>query len=155
MAYMQTIQEVNLNASKPISDIDWSLDTLRCLRKLKCKTLGDITAFPPSQLLAKTSDELRFRRGPLNISEVQSTLNKYGLDLKPERVASHVDDLPISHINWSFRVSMCLERLGCQTLGDIMKHPSRDFLTIKNVGLVSLWEIQRKLSDIGLTLLDG
>jgi DNA-directed RNA polymerase subunit alpha len=65
------------------------------------------------------------------------------------------DDLlnkPVSELNLSVRPRLCLERLGIQTLGELVQRTGAELLATPNFGLPSLAEIREKLAQHGLSL---
>ena len=71
----------------------------------------------------------------------------------PERTA--MDELlnkPVSMMNLSVRASNCLEAARIQTLRELVQCTEADLLRVRSFGKTSLHEVQRKLSDMGLSL---
>jgi DNA-directed RNA polymerase subunit alpha len=80
-------------------------------------------------------NEMRFRpQQPLSEQE-QAVLNK-----------------PVSDLNLSVRARKCMNRLGINTLGDLIQRSADELLESKNFGMTSLNEVREKLSQYGLTL---
>lgn len=61
-------------------------------------------------------------------------------------------DKPVSILNLSVRSSNCLEAAKVQTLRELVKRTESELLRFRSFGKTSLHEVQRKLSDIGLSL---
>lgn len=73
--------------------------------------------------------------------------------------AASVDDelirklnMPIGELDLSVRASNCLESFKIQTVADLVSKSEADLLKIRSFGRTSLREVQKKLTDIGLTL---
>ena len=59
---------------------------------------------------------------------------------------------PVDELGLSVRARKGLRRLGCVTLGDVIKHTANDLLMLKNFGPYSLDEVREKLAKRGLAL---
>jgi len=71
----------------------------------------------------------------------------------PERTA--MDELltqSVTTLNLSVRASNCLEAARIQTLSELVRRTEADLLRVRSFGKTSLHEVQRKLSDLGLSL---
>jgi DNA-directed RNA polymerase subunit alpha len=73
--------------------------------------------------------------------------------------AASVDDelirklnMPIGELDLSVRASNCLESFKIQTVADLVSKTEADLLKIRSFGRTSLREVQKKLTDIGLSL---
>lgn len=62
---------------------------------------------------------------------------------------------PVAEISFSPRVRTALQKLGINTLGDLVRHSEEDFLGIQNFGRTSLRELKEFLSSKGLSLASG
>jgi len=77
----------------------------------------------------------------------------------PERSA--MDELlneSVTTLNLSVRASNCLEAARIQTIRELVQKSEADLLRVRSFGKTSLHEVQRKLTDLGLSLsmrLDG
>lgn len=60
----------------------------------------------------------------------------------------------ITDLNLSVRARKAMNRMGIQTVGDIVSYTKRDFLNCKNFGITTLNEIVEKLSQVGVELRD-
>jgi DNA-directed RNA polymerase subunit alpha len=60
--------------------------------------------------------------------------------------------MPIAELELSVRASNCLESAKIETVGQLAKMTEAELLKIRSFGKTSLREVQRKLTDIGLTL---
>ena len=61
---------------------------------------------------------------------------------------------PVSDLNLSVRARKCMNRLGINTLGDLISRSSDELLEAKNFGQTSLQEVKDKLTQYGLRLRD-
>jgi DNA-directed RNA polymerase subunit alpha len=59
---------------------------------------------------------------------------------------------PIKDLELSIRSENCLLRGGVQTIGDLVSRGRTELLKIRNLGKISLREIEEKLEKFGLTL---
>lgn len=59
---------------------------------------------------------------------------------------------PLSEADMSARVLHCLHRIGCRTLGDVVRHTEAELLAVKNFGKISLAEVKDILRYAGLEL---
>jgi DNA-directed RNA polymerase subunit alpha len=79
--------------------------------------------------------DIRFRpQQPLSEQE-QAVLNK-----------------PVTDLNLSVRARKCMNRLGINSLGDLVQRTADELLESKNFGMTSLNEVREKLQQYGLTL---
>lgn len=62
---------------------------------------------------------------------------------------------PIKDLELSIRSENCLLRGGVQTIGDLVTRGRTELLKIRNLGKISLREIEEKLEKFGLGLEDG
>ena len=71
-------------------------------------------------------------------------------DLSQEEQA--VLSKPVSDLNLSVRARKCMNRLGINTLGELVQRSADELLESKNFGMTSLSEVREKLAQYGLTL---
>ena len=64
-------------------------------------------------------------------------------------------NIPIGELNLSARSRKSLQRLHLTFLKDVAFVTKEELLATKNFGEVSLWEIQRKLAEYGLSLAEA
>lgn len=84
---------------------------------------------------------------------VSSSLSLHDADTGPG--PSAVEELlkkPVSALNLSVRASNCLDAARVLTLRDLVTKTEGDLLRFRSFGKTSLHEVQRKLSDCGLSL---
>jgi DNA-directed RNA polymerase subunit alpha len=72
------------------------------------------------------------------------------MPLSPEEQA--VLNKPVSELNLSVRARKCMNRLGINSLGDLVQRSADELLEAKNFGMTSLTEVREKLQQYGLTL---
>src|SRR5262249_30291612 len=58
----------------------------------------------------------------------------------------------VSDLNLSVRARKCMNRLGINSLGDLVQRTADELLESKNFGMTSLNEVREKLAQYGLTL---
>ena len=88
-------------------------------------------------------------------AELPETERKDEEELAAERELEELRrklDLPISELDLSVRAANCMEVEGFKTLGDICGRAEESLLEIRNFGKTSLTEIQKKLTERGLSL---
>src|SRR5262249_25295374 len=148
----------------PVTDFEPSVRSRNCLKKMNIKTLGDLTRVSESHLLSSKNF------GETSLSEIKEMLTSKGLHLgqsleegaqfelryRPHHQMSEQEQAvlskPVSELNLSVRARKCMNRLGINTLGDLIQRSADDLLESKNFGMTSLTEVREKLAQFGLTL---
>jgi DNA-directed RNA polymerase subunit alpha len=149
----------------PVTDFELSVRSRNCLKKMNIKTLGDLTRVTEQQLLSSKNF------GETSLQEIKEMLGSKGLrigqsleegahyemrshrpqmPLSPEEQA--VLNKPVSELNLSVRARKCMNRLGINSLGDLVQRSADELLEAKNFGMTSLNEVREKLQQYGLTL---
>jgi DNA-directed RNA polymerase subunit alpha len=59
---------------------------------------------------------------------------------------------PISDLNLSVRARKCMNKLGIQTVGELIIHTGDELMECKNFGVTSLNEVRERLGELGLKL---
>ena len=59
---------------------------------------------------------------------------------------------PISDLNLSVRARKCMNKLGIQTVGELIIHTGDELMECKNFGVTSLNEVREKLAELNLKL---
>ena len=59
---------------------------------------------------------------------------------------------PVVEMELSVRSRKCLQRLGVNSIGELIQRSEPELLSIKNFGQTSLLEIKRRLTEMGLSL---
>jgi len=72
-----------------------------------------------------------------------------------DSAADEVLDSPVSSLNLSARASNCLEAARVTTIRDLVTKSEGDLLRFRSFGKTSLHEVQRKLTEMGLSLAAG
>ncbi len=148
----------------PVTDFELSVRSRNCLKKMNVRTLGDLTRVSEQHLLSSKNF------GETSLLEIKEMMASKGLHmgqsleegaeaetryrpqqpLSPEEQA--VLNKPVSDLNLSVRARKCMNRLGINTLGELVQRTADDLLESKNFGMTSLTEVREKLSQLGLTL---
>jgi DNA-directed RNA polymerase subunit alpha len=148
----------------PVTDFELSVRSRNCLKKMNIRTLGDLTRVSEQQLLSSKNF------GETSLQEIKEMLGSRGLrlgqsledggqhdmrfrsqqPLSPEEQA--ILNKPVSDLNLSVRARKCMNRLGLNTLGELINRTADELLESKNFGMTSLNEVREKLGQYGLTL---
>jgi len=153
----------------PVTDFELSVRSRNCLQKMNIRTLGD--------LVQKTEPELLSYKnfGETSLAEIKALLENKGLRLgqhfeepipeefmlppeeEEEEPQIPQEDLPIEErsideLGLSVRSQRCMERLGIETIAELLQHTPEDLLSSKNFGKASLNEVRQKLAHYGLAL---
>ena len=92
---------------------------------------------------------------PLEVSDEASLDEENeGIGLPKVPIGGDEDFLshPVRELELSIRSENCLLRGGIQTIGDLLQRSRDDLLKIRNLGKISLTEIEEKVAKAGLTL---
>ncbi|HEY6565231.1 MAG TPA: DNA-directed RNA polymerase subunit alpha C-terminal domain-containing protein, partial [Pirellulaceae bacterium] len=147
----------------PVSDFELSVRSRNCLQKMGINTLGDLARCTEQDLLSSKNF------GETSLDEIREMLTSKGLQLgqfaneKPEPEPElDLTDLsadeqamlsrPISDLNLSVRARKCMQRLGLNLIGELLRKTGDDLLECKNFGVTSLTEVREKLTSLGLRL---
>jgi len=148
----------------PVTDFELSVRSRNCLKKMNIKTLGDLTRVTEQQLLSSKNF------GDTSLTEIKEMMATKGLRLgqsleegaqndvryRPQQPLSEQEQAvlnkPVSELNLSVRARKCMNRLGINTLGDLVQRTADELLESKNFGQTSLAEVRDKLGQYGLTL---
>lgn len=148
----------------PVTDFELSVRARNCLKKMNIRTLGDLTRVSEQQLLSSKNF------GETSLAEIKEMMQAKGLRLgqsiqdgmptesryRPAQPVSEeqaaVMNKPVSDLNLSVRARKCMNRLGINTLGDLIMRSSDELLESKNFGQTSLQEVKDKLQQYGLNL---
>jgi DNA-directed RNA polymerase subunit alpha len=148
----------------PVTDFELSVRSRNCLKKMNIRTLGDLTRVSEQQLLSSKNF------GETSLAEIKEIMASKGLHLgqsledgaqhemryrpqlplSPEEQA--VLNKSVSDLNLSVRARKCMNRLGINTLGDLVARSADELLESKNFGVTSLSEVREKLVQLGLSL---
>ncbi len=148
----------------PVTDFELSVRSRNCLKKMNIRTLGDLTRITEQQLLSSKNF------GETSLDEINQILESRGLHLgqsldqgaqnemrfRPQQPLSAEEQAvlskPVSDLNLSVRARKCMNRLGINTLGELVNRSADELLESKNFGMTSLNEVREKLGQFGLTL---
>lgn len=150
----------------PVTDFELSVRSRNCLKKMNIRTLGDLTRVTEQQLLSSKNF------GETSLLEIKDMLTSKGLRLGqsleqgmqyPERryaataapiseAEAAVLNKPVTDLNLSVRARKCMNRLGINTLADLVHRTADELLEAKNFGMTSLNEVREKLRQYGLGL---
>jgi DNA-directed RNA polymerase subunit alpha len=148
----------------PVTDFELSVRSRNCLKKMNIRTLGDLTRVSEQQLLSSKNF------GETSLNEIKEMMASKGLHLgqsieegaqnemryRPPQPMSEQEAAvlgkPVSELNLSVRARKCMNRLGINTLGELIQRSADELLEAKNFGQTSLAEVRDKLAQYGLTL---
>jgi DNA-directed RNA polymerase subunit alpha len=148
----------------PVTDFELSVRSRNCLKKMNIRTLGDLTRVTEQQLLSSKNF------GETSLSEIKEMMTAKGLRLGQSLEEGAVHDMrfrpqqaltveeqavlskPVSDLNLSVRARKCMNRLGINSLGELIQRSADELLESKNFGQTSLTEVREKLAQYGLTL---
>src|SRR5207245_7828644 len=142
----------------PVTDFELSVRSRNCLKKMNIRTLGDLTRVTEQQLLSSKNF------GETSLAEIKEILASKGLRLgqsieeggahemrfRPQQPLSEQEQAvlnkPVSELNLSVRARKCMNRLGIQTMGELVQRTADELLESKNFGMTSLNEVREKLA---------
>ncbi|TMQ31941.1 MAG: tetratricopeptide repeat protein [Planctomycetota bacterium] len=148
----------------PVTDFELSVRSRNCLKKMNIRTLGDLTRVTEQQLLSSKNF------GETSLGEIKEMMATKGLRLGQSLEEGAQYDLryrakqplteqeqavlgkPVSDLNLSVRARKCMNRLGINSLGDLVQRSADELLESKNFGMTSLNEVREKLAQFGLSL---
>lgn len=148
----------------PVTDFELSVRSRNCLKKMNIRTLGDLTRISEQHLLASKNF------GETSLDEIKQVLDARGLHVGQSLEQSTQNEMrfrpqlplsaeeqailskSVSDLNLSVRARKCMNRLGINTLGEVVSRSADELLESKNFGMTSLNEVREKLGQIGLTL---
>ena len=148
----------------PVTDFELSVRSRNCLKKMNIRTLGDLTRISEQQLLSSKNF------GETSLQEIKEILGSRGLHLGQsleegstfERRFTATAQLsdqeqallakPVADLNLSVRARKCMNRLGINSMGDLISRTADELLESKNFGQTSLTEVREKLRQFGLML---
>ena len=148
--YIETLQSIyqafqdrkTLN-EETIEQMDFSVRTQECLKKVGVKTINDLTNM--------TEEELRSVRNiGSGVDEVLAKIAEYNLSLATEqdnRKPKDASAITIEEMNLSVRAFNSLARAGIKTLDDLIKLSEEDLRKIKNLGSRGAEEVLRKIKE--------
>jgi DNA-directed RNA polymerase subunit alpha len=148
--------------SLPVTDFELSVRSRNCLKNMGIQTLGDLCKHSEQELLASKNF------GETSLIEIKEMLQLKGLKLgqfaseKHTQETVEMDSLsadeqallmrPVTDLNLSVRARKCMNRLGIQTVGELVRRTGDELLECKNFGVTSLNEVREKLQPHNLKL---
>ncbi len=146
----------------PVTDFELSVRSRNCLSKMNIHTLGDLIQKSETELLSYKNF------GETSLSEIKRILTQKGLRLGadaddgprdpeslPDSEQARLYQEPVSVLELSSRSQRCMDRLGIESLADLVKRTELDLISQKNFGVTSLNEVKKKLAERGLSLSKG
>jgi DNA-directed RNA polymerase subunit alpha len=131
---------------------------------MNIRTLGDLTRVTEQQLLSSKNF------GETSLAEIKEMMATKGLHLgqsleegaqydtryRPKQPLTEQEEAvlskPVSELNLSVRARKCMNRLGINSLADLVQRSADELLESKNFGMTSLNEVREKLAQFGLSL---
>ncbi|MDR3197170.1 MAG: tetratricopeptide repeat protein [Planctomycetaceae bacterium] len=148
--------------SLPVSDFELSVRSRNCLKSMGIASLGDLCAHSEQDLLNSKNF------GETSLVEIREMLALKGLRLgqfstekqteeAPEAETLSPDEQamllrPVTDLNLSVRAKKCMNRLGIQTIGELVRKTADELLECKNFGVTSLKEIRERLTVYNIKL---
>ncbi len=148
----------------PISDFELSVRSRNCFRKMDIETLGDLMNITEAELLSyKNFGETSLKEIKIileskglklggAVPEPQQDLTEGGEGEETESADEAILAKPVGELRLSVRAGSCLEKLEIRTLNDLLRRTEAELLGCKNFGVTSLNEINKALTDLGLSL---
>ncbi len=147
----------------PVTDFELSVRSRNCLQKMGINTLGDLARCTEQELLSSKNF------GETSLDEIREMLTSKGLQLgqfahekqepEPELDLTNLSadeqallTRPISELNLSVRARKCMQRLGLNLIGELVRKTGDELLDCKNFGVTSLTEVREKLTGLGMKL---
>jgi len=148
----------------PVTDFELSVRSRNCLKKMNIRTLGDLTRINEQSLLSSKNF------GETSLNEIKEMMASKGLRVgqsleegaqndmryRPQQQLTEQEQAvlgkPVSDLNLSVRARKCMNRLGINTLGELIQRSADELLESKNFGITSLNEVREKLGQYGLSL---
>ncbi len=156
---------------KSVADLELSVRSRNCLKKMNLRSLGDLLKTTEQELLSYknfgetslneikallTQKGLRLGqaqedkggvRRPLGLGGTASPAAAAASNVSPELFSKSVADLELS-----VRSRKALQRLNINSLGELASRTEDELLGCKNFGQTSLTEIKQQLATFGMNL---
>lgn len=145
----------------PVTEFELSVRSRNCLLKMGIHTLGDLVSKTEAELLSYKNF------GETSLQEIRKILIQKNLRLGENSQRGETSLLgmdseaqallgePVSILELSSRSQRCMDRLGIETISDLLQRNELELVSQKNFGVTSLNEVKRKLTERGLTLTSG
>lgn len=149
--------------SIPISDFELSVRSKNCLERMNIKTLADLTQVSELELLSYKNF------GETSLAEITNILNQKGLrlgqaidemkhnDIFIDDPGANEDNLstPISEMDISKHCKKVVEKMGIQTIGELVSKTETELLERKGFKQADIDEITDQFDKLGLKLCSG
>ena len=147
----------------PISDFELSVRSKNCLERMNIKTLADLTQVSELELLSYKNF------GETSLTEITNILNQKGLrlgqavdemkhnDIFIDDPGVNEDNLstPISEMDISKHCKKVVEKMGIQTIGELVSKTETELLEHKGFKQADIDEINDQFDKLGLKLCSG
>lgn len=147
----------------PISDFELSVRSKNCLERMNIKTLADLTQVSELELLSYKNF------GETSLTEITNILNQKGLrlgqavdemkhnDIFIDDPSVNEDNLstPISEMDISKHCKKVVEKMGIQTIGELVSKTETELLEYKGFKQADIDEINDQFDKLGLELCSG
>ncbi|MDR0361205.1 MAG: tetratricopeptide repeat protein [Planctomycetota bacterium] len=148
----------------PVSDFELSVRSRNCLASMNILCLGDLIKRTESEMLAYKNF------GETSLREIKEMLAAKGLRLGMMRedaatrqamerqrrnANAEILNKSIDELELGVRARKCMETLGIATIGELVSRTEAELAGARNFGRVSLTEIKKKLSELGLSFKEG
>jgi DNA-directed RNA polymerase subunit alpha len=145
----------------PISDFELSVRSKNCLERMNIKTLADLTKVTELDLLSYKNF------GETSLNEIKHILSQKGLYLgqaleegRPVDKLVNIDSIvdkeslskPISELTLSTRCKNALEKMGIETIGDLVSKTEDELLGHRGFKQTYIDEIKVQLEEQGFKL---
>lgn len=139
----------------PVKKVNYTVDTARVGQRMdydkltiEVETNGTMSAREVTSLSAKIVQD----HTQLFVDLVDSMKDMNVLKTREEDKQHKVLEMSIEDMELSVRSYNCLKRAGINTVHDLTNKSKNDMLKVRNLGLKSLDEVEKKLIDLGLSL---
>ena len=147
----------------PISDFELSVRSKNCLERMNIKTLADLTQVSELELLSYKNF------GETSLTEITNILNQKGLrlgqavdemkhnDILVDDAGEDEDSLstPISEMDFSKHCRKVVEKMGIETIGELVSKTETELLQQKDFKQADIDEIKDQFDKLGLELYSG
>jgi DNA-directed RNA polymerase subunit alpha len=146
----------------PVENFELSARSQHVLERLDVHTLGELAQHTQEELLEFDNF------GETSLTEIKQMLARHNLRLGGESADVQLADsgladsqsedtmqkldTPVELLNLSTRSQQCMERLGIDTVGELIQRTEDELLSTPNFGRTSVSEIKTKLAEMGLGL---
>ncbi len=148
----------------PVSDFELSVRSRNCLSSMNIMCLGDLIKRTEAEMLAYKNF------GETSLREIKEMLAAKGLRLgmmredaatrqvmerRQKNASSEILNKSIDELELGVRSRKCMETMGIATIGELVSKSEAELAGARNFGRVSLTEIKKKLTEMGLSFKDG